>query len=284
MECLFVMSISTLSRISRDDLDRCCMRLLRRGRGTRPELRLLEIDGRRVVTKDYAACWPLFRVVVGRWLAAKESANYRRLAGISGIPEWIGVVDPYCFAVGYIEGQSCGEMSPGDLGDPGFFLRLHDLVERLHGAGLVHCDLRYRSNILVSPTGEPYVIDLVAAFPRRGCFGTIRRWLFRLFSDADFQAIAKLKAELSPELLTRADLELLSRVRPIERLARAARAVLCVLFGIFVPRTARRRIGRPRKFEQYRGRWRLQTRQERVRLARTQQRTRSAAASREQHS
>lgn len=265
MECLLVMDVQALPAITRDDLARRCVRMLRRGRGTRPEVRLLEIDGRRVVTKDYAACVPLFRVVAGRWLAAKESANYRRLAGVSGIAQWIGVIDPYCFAVGHIEGRSCGEISPGDLNDSGFFLRLHNLVERLHSAGLVHCDLRYRSNIVVSPTGEPYVVDLVAAFSRRGCFGTVRRWLFGLFAEADFQAIAKLKAELSPELLTAEDLELLSRVRPIERLARAGRAVLCAALGMLVPRTVRQRMRRPRRFEQYRGRWRLETRQEQAR-------------------
>ena len=265
MECLFVMDMRTLAPITRDDLARRCVRMLRRGRGTRPEVRLLEIDGQRVVTKDYAACVPIFRLVAGRWLAAKESANYRRVAGMPGIAQWIGVIDPYCFAVGYITGRSCAEMSPGDLNDPGFFRRLHDLVDRLHGAGLVHCDLRYRSNIVVSPGGEPHLVDLVAAFPRRGCFGTIRRWLFSLFSEADFQAIAKLKAELSPELLTEDDLELLSRVRAIERLGRAARAVLCSVFGMLVPRTVKQRVGGTRRFEQYRQRWRLERREERAR-------------------
>jgi hypothetical protein len=253
--------------ITRDDLRQRGVRLLRSGRGTRPDVRLVATDRGRVVVKDYLACAPLFRLLIGRWLAAKESATYRRLSGLAGIPAWVATVDPYCFAIGFIGGRSCDEMQPGELSDPGFYRRLNALVERLHGAGVVHCDLRYRSNIVVAATGEPYLVDLVAAFSRKGCFGTIRRWLFTLFSQADFQAVAKLKAELSPELLTAADIELLSHVWPIERLARAARGAILALFGLLVRRPPKRRLRQPRRFERYRRPTALRARQQGLRIA-----------------
>lgn len=81
------------------------------------------------------------------------------------------------------------------------FLRLAELVARIHARGVAHIDLRKRDNILVTGDGRPGIIDFNASF----CFdpaGLGARILFPIMRRIDDGALLKWKSLLAPELLT----------------------------------------------------------------------------------
>ena len=135
-------------RVTRTEIEQSTIFLARRGGGTRPDVRIVERNGHRQVAKDYRACAPLFRWLFARLLVRREMDNYRRLRGIAGVPRLEGVVDPYCFLIEWVDGQDCAHVKRNSL-PAEFFARLRRLLDQLHAAGLVHCDLKYRDNIMV---------------------------------------------------------------------------------------------------------------------------------------
>jgi len=231
-------------RMTRTEIEQNTLRLVRRGGGTRPDVRVIERNGHRQVAKDYRACAPFFRLCFGRLLVRREVANYRRLQGVLGVPRLESVVDPYCFLIEWVDGQDCAHIKRGQL-SADYFELLRRLLDALHVAGVVHCDLKYRDNIMVVG-GRPYLVDFVAAFTREGSFGPLRRWLYRQFLRNDEKALAKLKAELAPDLVTDDERNLLAQNTGLEIFAHLAVYVLRAMIRLLAPggRKHRRRLKR----------------------------------------
>ena len=210
--------------------------VLRPGRRTQAELGLVRgagagpVDGDSglAVLKDYAAAGWLFRAIVARWLIAHEASIYLRLQGLPGIPRIYGRVGPLALLRQYIPGLDAGRFHPGELPDS-FFAEVAGLVEAMHRRGVVHCDLRNCRNILVAEGPRPYLVDFAAAFSRGWSLDLPRAWLHWMFHQADLTAVAKLKRRLAPHLLTAADRRALTRMGPVERVARALRDLLRLL-------------------------------------------------------
>lgn len=135
---------------------------------------------------------------------------YRKLAGLDGIPRCYGKLDRYAVAIEYIEGRNASKIKPGELPDE-FFRRLNRIVEAVHERKIVLCDLRNKKNIMVSPTGDPYLIDLCTAFERGRRWNLIRNWLYGIFYQDDCLGLSKLKRQLAPELLTPEEAKKLER-------------------------------------------------------------------------
>ena len=110
-------------------------------------------------------------------------------------------------------------MQPGSLGN-GFYAALREVVDGIHARGVAHCDLRSRGNVMLGEDGRPYIVDFAAsAFRGRG-INPFTRWLFNQFVLADRNAVLLVKQRLSPELLTEAEKDELTRGLPYERPAR----------------------------------------------------------------
>jgi len=152
--------------------------------------------------KDYAEKSFIFRVFVGMLSNWREASIYRRLEGIRGIPEYVGLIDRYAIAVSYIPGRNASELKPGEL-SPDFFAKLRDLIDAVHARGVVLCDLRNIKNVIVGDDGEPYLIDFATAFGKGGRFNFLKNGLYRLFYQDDLLGIAKLKRNRAPHLLTK---------------------------------------------------------------------------------
>ena len=193
-----------LQDLTRHNLGEHVVRKLSDGSATRAEILLVEVNRVQAAVKDY---WPRhrrYRRTVGRWLIGREAAAYARLAGVRGVPAFYGCIDDYALAIEYIDGKNCSQCAPGELG-PEFFQRLQRIVAALHARGMAHCDLKKDTNIIVDRHGQPHVIDLAAALPKRGGSLPVRllmRWFWLRFARDDIKAIAKLKRKLAPELLT----------------------------------------------------------------------------------
>jgi len=66
---------------------------------------------------------------------------------------------------------------------------------------VAHNDLRNPTNTLVTPKGEPILVDLVACFCRGQAWNIPNRWLFDKFTQVDLSAITKIKTRVAPDLV-----------------------------------------------------------------------------------
>lgn len=171
------------------------LEVLQRGSGRKPDVRLEAWDGRPVVVKDFAARTPWLRTTVGRWLVAREVRAYRVLAGHPNVPRLLARIGPHALAVEHRPGRRLSRQRAAAL--PADFLdRLARAVGELHARGVVHLDLRHRSNVLVAADGAPVLIDFASAVclrPGRWPDRVLLRWLVRV----DERALAKWRAKLA---------------------------------------------------------------------------------------
>lgn len=177
------------------------MRTIREGYRWKPDIFLLKKDDRYLVVKDYAGKSFVFRFFVGGFSNWREDRIYRKLKGLRGLPEYIGLIDHYAIAVSYVPGRNAAELKPGEL-TPDFFAKLRNLVDAVHARGVVLCDLRNIKNVIVGDDGEPYLIDFATAFGKGGRLNFIQNGLYRIFYQDDLLGIAKLKRIRAPHLLT----------------------------------------------------------------------------------
>lgn len=211
----------SLQELSRDELHARAAQTFRVGGGSRPEVTLIRVDGTEAVLKDYGRTDPAFRYWVGPLSARREARALEQLRGVRGVPRLLRRVGRDALLLEYIPGVSARQVPPGGL-TPGFFERFYRLVERLHAAGVAHCDLRSQGNILIGADGEPYLVDFTAHFRRPRSWNWPARWMFAKFCEADRVAVARLKQSHAPELLTEPELRALARDRKtaLERGAR----------------------------------------------------------------
>jgi hypothetical protein len=197
--------------ISRRELSERAEGNLVRDAWYKPEIRPLELNGRRCLVKDYGRRHVLFRNTVGRLVISREVEIYGALDGLAGIPRFHGRIDAFAFVVQRIDGRPVAEFPQRTL-PPGFLDRLGELVDAMHRRGVVHWDLRQRQNVLVGAQGEPWIIDFASGV--RLPPGT---WLHRLASVPDLSGVAKLRAKHAPWSLTEEDRRLigLERFRPL---------------------------------------------------------------------
>lgn len=157
-------------------------------------------SGEAVVVKDLAprALW--FRLVLGRWLLAREWKALEFLAGTPGVPVPMARVDADAFAMRECAGEPFLRFAAGEL-PPSAVLALEEIVVQMHERGVTHGDL-HRDNILLDETGHVSVLDWATACvfgPRRVGF---KERMWREWQALDLRALAKIKARYAPELLS----------------------------------------------------------------------------------
>ena len=81
--------------------------------------------------------------------------------------------------------------------DPGYFRAAARLLRRLHAGNVIHNDLAKETNWLVTPDGQPALVDfqLAMTLVRRGA-------LARALAHDDIRHLLKHKRTYLPELLT----------------------------------------------------------------------------------
>lgn len=208
--------------LTRSELNSETSELLRAGRYWQPDLLLVNWQGRRYVVKDYRARPPLYRWSVGVLATFRESRNYRRLAGLPGIPAFGGRIDRYALAVELIPGRNADRFKKGEL-PAAFFSELRTIIQGVHDRGVVLGDLRNSKNIMVTEQGRPMLIDFSTGFGRGGWWNPLQRWLYGIFERDDYLGVAKLKRRYAPELLTDEERQGLDTGLPFERPAHALR-------------------------------------------------------------
>ncbi|MBK7948642.1 MAG: hypothetical protein IPK00_07815 [Deltaproteobacteria bacterium] len=184
---------------SANGLTRSCVRARTRavlsfGGSGNPDVLLVEADGGLVVVKDFYPRGRFVRRWLGPWLLRREVRAYGRLAGVAAVPHLLGWLDEAAIVLEYRPGVLLSRSLSGRL-SPGFIDRLEAAIVEMHRRGVVHLDLRHRSNVLAGRDGDPIVLDFASAIgfessTRLGRLGV------RILGCFDRRALAKWRKRL----------------------------------------------------------------------------------------
>lgn len=149
----------------------------------------------------------------GRFVQEHEEAIYARLAGIPGVPRWLGRVGATGYALEYMDGAPLDHVPNPP---PGYFSNMRALYDAVHARGVAYCDANKRSNMLVGPQGQAILVDFQISLARRDDLPWPLRSLLRRFvaymQGKDIYHLYKHKRRISPQELTEEE-EALSRRR-----------------------------------------------------------------------
>lgn len=193
------MSEKTWQQLTREDLDEITVRVLREGLGTRPEVRLISLRGELAVSKDYGRGGTWFKRLLGFYLARREVAALQRADGIPNIPRVLALSNASAIVMSYVDGVQVTAAGDSDGFDAEFFERLMTLIGQLHERGVGHGDLEKLDNIMVTPDGEPALVDFTSAIVSGA--SPIAALVLPEIMANDVRAVYKLKAQLAPDLL-----------------------------------------------------------------------------------
>lgn len=171
------------------------------------------VGGAPVIVKDFTRKAALVRLLVGPFSIRRERDAYRALQGLPGVAKLHETGDERRLTVERIDGVALSSLPTGGV-SPKTFTRLQELIDELHARGIVHLDLTHRGNVLVTPDGQPWLIDLASAM-NLAWLGPLGRLLARRLGFFDRAAVAKWKkllgaGPLSPQ--EERDLRWLSRL------------------------------------------------------------------------
>lgn len=181
----------------------------------KPSLWTFRQGPRRFVVKDVRHTSRLFRYTIGRWALWREGRVYRRLAGLEFIPAFVGRLDSDALVLEWISDAPSLRLRDAHPLSEHFCDDLQACVDRMHARGVVHLDLRHRTNILVAPDGKPRLLDFeIALF-----LGP----LVRLLAWIDRSAVAKYRCRYFPRQVTREQATSYARFRRVRKLWRLGR-------------------------------------------------------------
>jgi RIO-like serine/threonine protein kinase len=168
--------------------------------------RITLLNGRRqIVERDTrAARW--WARGVARTLAAREARSLRALRAVDGVPELLDWSEGRLHR-SWLAGRPMQQAKPAD---PAYFREALRLLRRMHAAGIVHNDLAKEPNWLVTPAGQPAVVDFqLSAMPR------FRGRLFRALAYDDLRHLLKHKRSYCGDRLTARQRRILERPSPL---------------------------------------------------------------------
>jgi len=206
-----------MENVTRADFRSVPERTIWRGLSYKADLLVYRLDGEEVLLKDYGRKTGIWREVLGVMFTAREARALRALRGVEGIPQFRGRPDAYSVAMAFVSGKRVRRGDPQLRGNEEFVRRLWRTVQEMHRRGVVHLDLKHRSNLMVSPAGQPIILDFESAlcFPRAWPVG---RLIVMLLGQLDWLAVQNWTRKLCPQMLERSLF-----AAPGARLARGAR-------------------------------------------------------------
>lgn len=110
------------------------------------------------------------------------------------MPRVVDQLDDWALVLEYRPGTLLSRSLRGQL-PPGFLAELGEAIELMHERGVVHLDLRHRSNILAGEDGHPVLLDFASSI----CFrpgGWAARLVLPWLARIDRGALAKWEQRL----------------------------------------------------------------------------------------
>lgn len=184
--------------LQRESLGAAVKQVLHRGGWGNPDVLLVEHDAQHFVVKDFAPRSTWVRRLIAPILLRREARAYRRLKGVPGVPQLLGELDAEALILEYRPGILLSRALVGKL-RPEFLAELEASINEMHRRGVVHLDLRHRSNILAGEDGRPVLIDFASALR----FDPSKAWgraAVAVIGWIDRRALAKWRRKLTPAL------------------------------------------------------------------------------------
>jgi hypothetical protein len=150
-------------------------------------------DGLQIVVKDFGGVENPLARAYGRWTLRNEARAYKRLAGLSGIPECHGITEAGVLELAFVPGKHLGLFKRRSV-PVEIFHKLEHILGAMHERGVANMDL-HRSNVLVSGDGDVHVIDFAHAIIARD--PSRPGPLARLAMQLDRYAFARMKARFA---------------------------------------------------------------------------------------
>lgn len=188
------------------ELKAASIRSFREGGGSRPDVLLIEINGQKAILKDQGAADFMFAYLIGPILTWRESKALKKLVSVTCIPNLLCQPSSRSILMSYHESEQITRLQDITPDWPVFFAKLSSAISEIHLAGVAHNDLRNPSNTLITPNGEPILVDLVAAFCQGASWNLLNQWVFNKFCFVDRSAITKIKSRCAPKLITEEDI------------------------------------------------------------------------------
>lgn len=207
------------SKLTRKNIKQFISRVLHEGKGYQSSVYLVEHNGLRLAVKDFSNTPPLFRIFIAPYLVRREVRALQHLKGTPGVPRYHGRIDSLAFAMEYIEGIPISTIDRGDL-PADVFPRIQEVIDGIHARGVSHGDLKRRSNLILTPTKDVFLIDFAAALIGGKRLHPLQNWLQKQMAHVDDKSLPRLKKFVAPELLTEADLYKLNNPTMLEKWAR----------------------------------------------------------------
>jgi len=187
--------------MNRKQFQQHILRPIHVGKGFQSSVYVVKYKGEEVAVKDFAATPKWFRRFVAPFLVAREVRALQYLSGTPGVPRFVARVDRFAFAMQYIEGTPLSTLHKGEVA-PEVFPRIAQSIEAMHARGVAHGDIKRRSNLLLAPDGQIWIIDFAASVVARGPLSTR---LMQAVARVDDKSLPRLKKAVAPELLTPED-------------------------------------------------------------------------------
>jgi predicted Ser/Thr protein kinase len=180
--------------LDRRNLAKHTRAVLNRGGWGNPDVLLVETEAGSVVVKDFSPRTCFVRRLLGPWLLRREARAYQCLEGVEAVPRFLGQIDAAALVFEYRPGVLLSRSLAGRL-PANFLVDLQGTIAEMHRRGVVHLDLRHRSNILAGRDGRPVLLDFASAlrFDRSTWWGRVgvvalgwvdrralRKWQLRL--------------------------------------------------------------------------------------------------------
>lgn len=127
---------------------------------------------------------------LSRQTLQRECQAYERLSGVPGIPKCFGFHEDQYLVLEYIDGQPISDRHEVS---PMAWAGLLQTIQAMHDQGVAHGDLKKKDNLLITPAGKIYVIDLGTAVIRHLSWHPLNRALFRFIAQTDLNAWIKHK-------------------------------------------------------------------------------------------
>jgi tRNA A-37 threonylcarbamoyl transferase component Bud32 len=206
-------------------------RMIRQGVNYAPDLFLYEVNGEKIVLKDYGRKSWLIRATYGRMAIRQEARALKALAGLAGIPQYRGRPTPHAVAMTFVEAIRISKRTrPLLKGNEAFVRELEAIIAEMHRRGIVHLDMKHRSNVMTTPTGRPILIDFASALSFNvGWIGG--RMGLSLFAWVDDWSVRNWKRRFCPNALSDSELTRAHLVRQLSFLW-LPRKVLDLYLGV----------------------------------------------------
>ena len=191
---------------TRKDFEDGNKQLLHKGRSANAYLSIIRFNDTNWVIKDFKPCWSIVRWTWGLWMIRREYNALRRLQNVPGFPNDVFLLDKFAICYRFIEGDTIREVDQKRLNGE-YFKKLETLVNRMHEHGVIHLDIRYRRNILITQDNEPYLLDfqtslLLSHFPK---------FLHQRLKNIDLSGVYKQWYKRAPDSIDTERMKLLER-------------------------------------------------------------------------